>query len=120
MKKLFLMATMLLSFGALNAQSKIKLGSYIGSIEISGKLTNINTNIENTENNIKGNYAYGSFSGKLINCKLEAHTLTCNWMESETSTGNFKAIFNDDYSSFNAVWSYSNGNNGGAWFATRK
>lgn len=110
---------MFFSINSLIAQSKITLGNYSGSIEINGKLTNVETKLTFSQNSVTGNYSYSTFSGSFKNSVLKNHVLTCEWFESENSKGTFKAIFNDDYSEFIAIWNYPYNKNGGSWTGKR-
>jgi hypothetical protein len=120
MKNILIIFVMLFSIVSIKAQANVKLGSYSGKIEISGTLRDAFVNLEIKDNQVKGTYSYGNFSGNFVNGKIEKHILVCDWVESENSKGSFKAIFNDDYSSFIGVWSYSNGKNGGSWIGKRQ
>jgi hypothetical protein len=115
MKKIIIMMIMLFSINNLIAQSGIMLGNYIGNIEINGKLTSVETKLTIQQNSVTGNYTYGNFSGSFKKSVLKNHVLTCEWFESENSKGTFKAIFNDNYSEFIAIWNYPNNKNGGSW-----
>lgn len=119
MKKHILIVVLLLNFAIIIAQTKIQLGEYQGSIGISNNMLFVSTNFEVVDQKISGNYKYGITPGTFSNCKLSNHTLSCDWEETTKMKGIFKAIFNDEYSSFIAIWYYAKGEYGGAWTGFR-
>jgi len=122
MKKLFFITVFLIAITTTNAQNEIKLGKYSGEIGLSGNSVTVATELNYKDGKVTGKYAYGPVleqKGEFINCKLDNHSFTADWVESQDSKGTFTAIFNEDYTNFIAIWYYNEGSYGGGWTGKR-